>query len=98
MYLGVRVIMAKSFERIHSANLINFGIIPLVFKNESDYERINTGDSFTASGLIGQVAKGNDVSVEIAGAEYLFTLLASERQRKILVDGGLLNFTRKNIS
>ncbi|HOW84094.1 MAG TPA: aconitase family protein, partial [Spirochaetota bacterium] len=98
MYLGVRVIMAKSFERIHSANLINFGIIPLVFKNESDYERINTGDSFTASGLIGQVSKGNDVLVEIAGVEYLFTLLASERQRKILVDGGLLNFTRKNIS
>ncbi len=98
MYLGVRIIIAKSFERIHSGNLINFGIMPLVFKNENDYESVNSGDSFTAAGLIKQVREGNDITVNINGRDYLFTLLATGRQREILLEGGLLNYTRKAIT
>ena len=98
MYLGVRMVMAKSFERIHSANLVNFGIVPLVFKNAGDYDAIHAGDAFSVSGLVGQVRGGGDITVEIAGKKYQFTLLASGRQREILIQGGLLNFTKKSIS
>ena len=48
MYLGVKAVIAKSFERIHAANLINFGILPLVFENAADYDRIEKGDRLTA--------------------------------------------------
>jgi len=97
MYLGVRVVMAKSFERIHSGNLINFGIIPLLFLNSSDYDGIKQGDSFKISGLIESVKKGGNLKVEIAGIVYELQMLATERQRKILLTGGLLNYTRENM-
>jgi len=45
MYMGVKVVLAKSFERIHTANLINFGIVPVTFRNENDYDQISRGDN-----------------------------------------------------
>ena len=95
MYLGVRLVMVKSFERIHSGNLVNFGIIPLIFKNEKDYESIKQGDEMVATDLRRLIAESDTVPVTIGGKEYLFDLFASQRQRKILLDGGLLNYTRK---
>jgi aconitate hydratase len=89
--------MAKSFERIHSGNLVNFGIIPLLFINSSDYDKIKQGDSFKISGLIESVKRGGNLEVEIAGSVYELQMLATERQRKILLTGGLLNYTRENM-
>ncbi|MCP4135157.1 MAG: aconitate hydratase [bacterium] len=97
MHLGVRLVIAKSFERIHSGNLVNFGIVPLIFKNESDYDKINFGDSFIVKDLKKQVAESDTISVEIGGSAYEFTLFASKRQRDILIDGGLLNYTKTRI-
>ena len=98
MYLGVRVVMAKSFERIHSGNLINFGIMPLVFKNKGDYDRIKQGEPFTVKGVKNFIENEVPVRVEIGGAEYEFELLASPRQREILLSGGLLNYTRNSMA
>lgn len=97
MFLGVRFVIAKSFERIHTSNLINFGILPLVFKNAADYGAISQGDTFSAKGLRKAVEAGTDITLEINGKPFGFTLIASSRQREILLDGGLLNFTKKNI-
>ncbi|HPA71890.1 MAG TPA: aconitate hydratase [Spirochaetota bacterium] len=96
MHLGVRMVMAKSFERIHSTNLVNFGILPLVFDNPADYDGISLGDEFIAEKLKEQVSgKGGKILVRVGGKERTFTLLATERQREILLEGGLLNYTRK---
>jgi aconitate hydratase len=97
MYLGVRVVMAKSFERIHSGNLVNFGIIPLVFLNTGDYEKIQSGDPFKITELIESVKKGGNLKLEIAGSFYEMQMLATERQRRVLLAGGLLNYTRENM-
>ena len=97
MFLGVRFVIAKSFERIHTSNLINFGILPLVFKNSADYDAINQGDSFSAHNLRAAVKAGTDITLVINGTSFAFSLIASSRQREILLDGGLLNFTKKNI-
>ena len=97
MYLGVRLVIAKSFERIHSTNLVNFGILPLVFIDAGDYDTINFGDRFEALDLRRQVEAGSSITVSIAGRSVKFQLLATERQRRILLEGGLLNYTRKAI-
>ncbi|HPB81206.1 MAG TPA: aconitate hydratase [Spirochaetota bacterium] len=97
MFLGVRFVIAKSFERIHTSNLINFGILPIIFKNTTDYDSIKQGDTFTVKNLRAAVQGGTDIILEIAGRQCGFTLLASPRQREILLEGGLLNFTKKNI-
>ena len=105
MHLGVRVVIAKSFERIHSNNLINFGILPLVLKNENDYGNINPGDHFLITGLLQLLSSDSnstedniDVPVDINSRSYTFSLLSSKRQRQILMEGGLLNFTKKNVT
>ena len=95
MYLGVRLVMVKSFERIHSANLVNFGIVPLVFANEADYDSINLSDRFVARDMRKHVAESEIVPVEIGGKTCEFKLFASKRQRQILLEGGLLNYTKK---
>ncbi len=96
MYLGVRAVMAKSFERIHSANLINFGILPLVFVNSDDYNRIHEGDEFEIADLHTQVIRHREhLEAVIGGKNILFTLIATKRQREILLEGGLLNYTKK---
>lgn len=97
MYLGVRAVIARSFERIHSGNLVNFGILPLQFINEDDYESLNYGVSFVLEGLHEKVRKGDDITLSAAGKNYKLKLLASERQREILMEGGLLNYTKKRV-
>jgi aconitate hydratase len=95
MHLGVRLVMAKSFERIHSDNLINFGIIPLVFINAEDYERIQPGYSVIIRKLRSLIMEADSIPVVIDGAEFSFKLALSQRQRSILLEGGLLNYTKK---
>jgi len=96
MYLGVRLVIAKSFERIHSANLINFGILPLYFVNEADYDSIAQGAEFEIKNLRSAVESGSkEIQISISGKNYMLKMDFSERQRKILLDGGLLNYTKK---
>lgn len=97
MYLGVRLVIAKSFERIHTANLINFGIMPLVLINEQDYDLINSGDEFLVNKVKKQILENNIITILIGKRTIQCTLLATERQKQILIDGGLLNHTKKNL-
>lgn len=95
LYLGVKGVIAKSFARIHMANLVNSGILPLVFKNEEDYEKIDLNDVFEIKDARSQVL-GEVVVVENKTKGYTFeTILnVSNRQRQMLLFGGLLNYTK----
>ncbi len=97
MYLGVRLVMAKSFERIHAANLINFGILPLVFVNPEDYDALSQGDPFAVDGLLEAVKGRERITVKIGARDVELAFTATTRQREILVEGGLLNYTRKRL-
>jgi aconitate hydratase len=93
MYLGVKVIIAKSFERIHSANLINFGILPVTFTNESDYDNINQGDTVKLPDIKKIIENNGTMIVHniSRNAAFEVTYSLSERQKKILLSGGALN-------
>ena len=95
MYLGVRVVITKSFARIHVANLINSGIMPLTFKNADDYDKINQGDKLTLSNVFDGMDKGVLIlKNETSGDEIELVCDFTERQKKILKAGGLLAFTK----
>lgn len=95
MYLGVKAIVAKSIERIHQANLCNFGIIPLVFTDERDYDRIGLGDRLSFFDLRRQVADGTVVLVnETKNESYRLDVYATEEQKEMLLAGGRLNLVR----
>ncbi|MBN2131650.1 MAG: hypothetical protein JW741_19280, partial [Sedimentisphaerales bacterium] len=94
-YLGVRVKIAKSFARIHKDNLVNFGILPLVFANPADYDSIDQGDTVSVPGVRKAVADGaSEILVRINGREISTQLDVSARQRRILLAGGILNLAR----
>lgn len=95
MYLGVKAVVAKSFERIHAANLLNFGIAPLTFKNPADYASIQVGDKLTCGDWRAAAAEGKPVILKNArtGASIECVCDLSARQRAILTAGGLLNHT-----
>jgi len=102
LQLGVKAVLAKSFARIHMANLINNGILPLVFVNDWDYDSIHLGDDFTikyAADQIRSAVDGQDVIVTHVrtGEEIRTRLNISARQRDILLAGGLLNYTKELI-
>ena len=96
MFLGVKAVIAKSIERIHHANLINFGILPLTFANPADYDRLPPGDELELVALHAQVASAETLAItdKAQGFTFQVNLNLSQRQRKILLAGGLLNFTR----
>ncbi len=96
MYLGVKAVLAKSFERIHAANLINFGILPVTFSHESDYDAVNAGDKVEIAGIKDSLENQGKLVLmnKTAGAAIPLTTTLSERQRKILLAGGMLNYTK----
>ncbi|MHC4855943.1 MAG: aconitate hydratase, partial [Planctomycetota bacterium] len=95
-YLGVRAKVVKSFARIHKANLVNFGILPLTFADSSDYDRINQGDMIILPDIRAAVADGKGGIPIQAGDTIIMTKLeVSNRQRKILLAGGILNLAKK---
>ncbi len=95
MYLGVRAVVAKSFERIHSANLINFGIVPFIFKNEADYDTVKQSDDFIIDGIRKAVESGSETATALCGTKKIeLSMTLSKRQRDILLAGGLLNHTK----
>lgn len=97
MYLGVRVVIAKAMERIHQANLVNFGIWPLTFADPDDYDRIDRTDELTIADVARAIVEGETVMVTNTTKGFNFTCRVSlaPRQRKILAAGGLLNYTRE---
>ena len=96
LYLGIKAVIAKSFARIHIANLINFGIVPMTLENEADYEKIAEGDGIYIENFAAAIA--NDTRAVLVdktnGNKIPLTLTLTERQRKILLAGGLLNYTK----
>ena len=96
MYLGVRAVVAKSFARIHAANLINYGILPLTFVNAGDYDRLAQGDNLTISGIFAGLESGKfTLTDKTTGETFALACELSPRQREILRDGGLLAYTRE---
>lgn len=97
-FLGVRAVIAKSFERIHFANLVNYGILPLVFADPDDYQRLGRADEIEMNGLCAAVKNGTDLTImnRTRNASIQVKLALSDRQRKILMDGGALNHAAKN--
>lgn len=98
MYLGIKAVMAKSFARIHQANLINFGILPLQFKVTADYDTISPGDRLELPNVKQELQAGKPIRVNntTKGREYRMQNPFSERQRAILMAGGLLNYTKQS--
>jgi len=97
MYLGVSAVIAKSFERIHAANLINFGILPLTFCAESDYDKIDQGDDLKIV-EVRKIIAGNGkllVQNKTKGTSFYVTCILSERQKQIILAGGALNIRNK---
>ena len=96
MYLGITAIIAKSFARIHRANLINFGILPLTFVNEKDYETITAEDNFEIGTT--SLSKENELTVKntTKGTEFKVRHDLTPRQIKIVKAGGLLNYTKQH--
>ncbi len=95
-YLGVRAKIVKSFARIHKANLVNFGILPLTFVDSSDYDRINLGDLITIPNVRTEIAEGKtEIPVQVGDKTIITQLEVSERQREILLAGGILNLVNK---
>ena len=93
MYLGVRVLLAKSVERIHSANLINFGILQLTFAEEADYDRIDSGDELAIDNIHEAVTQETVVVKNISkGYGFKTKCNLTPRQREIVLCGGLLNY------
>jgi aconitate hydratase len=91
-YLGVTAKIVKSFARIHKANLVNFGILPLVFADPSDYDAIQQGDAISLPGVRTAIASGaTTITVVIGGRNVLARLDISDRQRQVLLAGSILN-------
>jgi aconitate hydratase len=96
MYLGVKAVIAKSLERIHTANLINFGILPLTFINEADYDAIEQGDEVEISDIRGALTGDRELKLTNTSKSKEVTLKydLSDRQKQIILAGGLLNYTK----
>ena len=97
LYLGVKAVLAKSFARIHRANLLNNGILPLVFTSAEDYEAAAEGEEIVIAGAPGQIraaAEGTPVTATLGGREVKLLLDITPRQRDILLAGGMLNYIR----
>jgi aconitate hydratase len=96
MYLGVRAVIARSIERIHRANLINFCIVPIRFADPSDYDRLQAGDELAIEDLLGAIRGSDEVKIGKRDHSFAFVgkLELSTRDRDILLSTGLLNYTR----
>ena len=96
LYLGIKAVIAKSFARIHVANLINFGIVPMTLQNPDDYENFSEGDALEIQGFAAAVAGQTEATLvnKTNGKSAKLVLNLSPRQREMLLAGGCLNYTR----
>jgi aconitate hydratase len=96
MFLGVKAVIAKSFERIHAANLINFGILPLTFASDADYDALGAQDKVEISGIKAALENSADVTLKntTSGKSVTLKYSLTSRQRDILLAGGMINYTK----
>ena len=99
LYLGIKAVITKSFARIHCANLINAGILPLNFENEADYDKISQGDELSLPNIKEEIEAGKPVVLKnlTTGESYELKYDLSKRQKDIILAGGLLNYTRESL-
>jgi aconitate hydratase len=99
MFMGIKAVITKSFARIHKANLINFGIIPLTFENEKDYDSISLDDVLKIENTRDQIKAGTKIKVKNTTKNSEFTAVhdLTNRQMELIFDGGLLNNTKKKV-
>ena len=95
MYLGIRCVVAKSFARIHAANLINAGIMPLTFQNPDDYDVLQESDELVIENIRQSMQNGTLV-MKAGDREIMLACDFTDRQQKILLAGGLLNYTKED--
>jgi len=97
MFVGIRAIIAKSYARIHRSNLINFGILPLTFKDEKDYERIEQGNQLRIEKIRDRLRANGSLTIQnvTQGSAFEVSHGLNQREIEILLAGGLLNYTRK---
>ena len=95
MYLGIRAVVTKSFARIHVANLINAGILPLTFQEEGDYDRFSQGSKLTITGIPEGMDSGTVTMTDENGNTAKLNCQLTERQKAILLAGGLLAYTKE---
>lgn len=98
LYLGIKAVIAKSFARIHCANLINAGIMPFTFENPDDYDKIDKDDILALNGIRSAIKDGVKVVLEnvTKGEKYALSYDYSDRQTAMILDGGLLNYTKNS--
>ncbi|MGH9048539.1 MAG: aconitase family protein, partial [Acidimicrobiia bacterium] len=99
-YLGLRVVVAKRFARIHEQNLVNFGVLPLTFADPDDYDRVDQGDELAIEEPTAQIQAGSDVTVEnrTKRESYACTHALSSRQVQLVVSGSLIAFLRDHVT
>jgi aconitate hydratase len=97
MYLGVKVVIAKSFERIHATNLVNVGILPLTFDNVNDYDGLDQGDSLEISAIREFLRQKKNLTLlnDTKGTVFAVSYQLTDRQIGILLAGGALNYGEK---
>ena len=97
LYLGIKAVIVKSFARIHAANLINAGIVPLTFENPNDYDEISQFDMLSLTGIRDAIANDTDIILtnNTTGKEYKLKHVLSGRSKAIVLAGGLLNYTKE---
>ena len=97
LYLGVKAVLCKSFARIHKANLVNSGILPLTFANPADYDEISLLDEISLPNVLEEVKNGQQVTIVCGGKTFKADCDVSDRQRGALLAGGTLNYARQNV-
>jgi aconitate hydratase len=90
MYLGVKAVLAKSIERIHRANLINFGIVPIIFDNAKDYDSLKAADKIEFPGIRKAIEGDGKITVKALGKSFTATASLSDREKELILAGGLL--------
>ena len=98
MFLGVRAVIAKSFARIHRSNLINWGILPLEFERDEDYEAVGQGDALELREVLKGIEKGQIQAVLADGRHLRLRARLTERERKLLRAGGLLAYAKEKLT
>ena len=100
MYLGIKAILAKSYARIHRSNLINFGILPLTFKDQDEFEKVQQGDRLRIENIHDSLKKDGFLKVENVTQQRFFEVVhgLNDREMEILLAGGLLNYIRNRMA
>ncbi len=99
MYLGIKAVIAKSFARIHHSNLVNFGILPLQFVNEDDYNTLEQGDILVFKDVIQSLDNNSEITVEnkTKGTNFKVKYNLSDREKEVIKAGGLLPYTKEKV-